>query len=320
MIKKKYITVAATILIFILAYAIGSIMYKGFFTMRTFLSLFNDNAYLGISAVGMTLVILSGGIDLSVGAIAALSTMIIAYGTEELGLDPFLCMAICVVYGILIGTAMGAMIEKFKVPPFIATLAGMFFSRGLCFVISIQSITINNPVFRELSSWKLKLPGNSYITLSVVIFLVVVALGIYITQYTKFGRSIYAVGGNELSAKLMGLPVSRTKITIYGINGVCSALAGIAFAMYMCSGYPRHLIGMELDAIASVVIGGTLLTGGSGYVIGTVFGVLTLGLIQTFINFNGTLSTWWTKIFVGVLLLLFIGLQRLVVYSTSKSK
>lgn len=317
----KYVTITATILLFLIFYATGSVQYKGFFTLRTFLSLFSDNAYLGVSAVGMTLVLISGGIDLSVGAVAALTTMIIAYGTEVMGLPAPLCIGIALTFGTTLGLVMGIMIHKYEVPAFIATLAGMFFARGLCFVISIQSITINNEWFRALAKWKIKFQGGkSYITLGVIIFILVVLVAIWLMKYTKFGRTVYAIGGNETSATLMGLDVGRVKISVYAINGFCSALAGIVFAFYMSSGYPRHLLGMELDAIAAVVIGGTLLTGGTGYVIGTVFGVLIQGLIQTFINFNGTLSSWWTKIFIGVLLLLFIGLQRVVVIISHKRK
>ncbi len=315
----KYVTITATILLFFIFYATGSMQYRGFFTLRTFVSLFSDNAYLGVSAVGMTLVLISGGIDLSVGAVAALTTMIIAYGTEVMGLPAPITFAIALIIGTSLGLLMGTMIHRFEVPPFIATLAGMFLARGLCFVISIQSIAINNEWFRSIAKWKIKFQGGkSYITVGVIILIIIVVFGIWLMKYTKFGRTVYAIGGDEVSAKLMGLEVGKVKVAIYGINGFCSALAGIVFALYMSSGYPRHLIGMELDTIAAVVIGGTLLTGGSGYVIGTVFGVLIQGLIQTFINFNGTLSSWWTKIFIGVLLLLFIGLQRVVVILSHK--
>jgi galactofuranose transport system permease protein len=317
----RYVTITATMVLFLVFYGMGSIMYNGFFSLRTFFSLFSDNAYLGISAIGMTLVIISGGIDLSVGAVAALTTMIIAYGTEILGLPVFVCFAIALSFGSLLGFFMGVMIHHFNVPPFIATLAGMFLARGLCFVISIQSITINDALFRSMAGWKIKLNfATTYINLGMVILGVAILIGVWVMKYTKFGRGVYALGGNETSAKLMGLKVGKIKIAIYTINGCCSALAGIVFALYMSSGYPRHLLGMELDAIAAVVIGGTLLTGGYGYIIGTLFGVLIQGLIQTFINFNGTLSSWWTKIFIGVLLLLFIGLQRIVVLISHKRR
>jgi simple sugar transport system permease protein len=142
---------------------------------------------------------------------------------------------------------------------------------------------------------------------------VIIVIGIYISLHTKFGRNIYAIGGNENSALLMGIPIKRTKILVYTINGFCSAVAGVVFSLYMLSGYGLHALGMELDVIASVVIGGTLLAGGTGYVFGSAFGVLTLGIIQSLIMFNGKINSWWTKITVGILLLAFIGLQRVIV-------
>jgi galactofuranose transport system permease protein len=158
----------------------------------------------------------------------------------------------------------------------------------------------------------ISLPGGMFVTPSVVIAFVVVVVAAYVLHETRLGRTVYAVGGGQQSAMLMGLAVSRTKIAVYTISGFCSALGGVLLSFYTLSGYSLHAIGMELDAIAAVVIGGTLLTGGTGYLVGTVLGVIVLGLIQTFISFQGTLSSWWTKIFIGLLLLAFILLQRLV--------
>ncbi|MNJ50379.1 Inner membrane ABC transporter permease protein YjfF [compost metagenome] len=163
-----------------------------------------------------------------------------------------------------------------------------------------------------MAQTKIRLPGNTFISISVIIALMVVVMGIYIAHYTKFGRNTYAIGGSEQSALLMGLPVARTKIMVFGFSGFCSALAGVVFTFYMLSGYGLHANGMELDVIAAVVIGGTLLTGGVGFVVGTFFGVMIQGVIQTIISFEGTLSSWWTRIVIGVLLLLFILLQRLL--------
>ncbi|WP_449063404.1 ABC transporter permease subunit [Planomonospora algeriensis] len=148
--------------------------------------------------------------------------------------------------------------------------------------------------------------------MSVLIALAVAGAAVYVLHYTRLGRNVYAIGGSEQSALLMGLPVARTKIAVYTISGFCSALGGVLFSLYTLSGYGLNALGMELDAIAAVVIGGTLLTGGSGYLAGTVLGVLVLGLIQTIISFEGTLSSWWTKIFIGLLLFAFILLQRLI--------
>lgn len=322
--NPKYITVYTTVSLFVVAYIVGAIMYgdKGFFTLRTFMNLFSDNAHLGISAVGMTLVLISGGIDLSVGAVAALTTMFISFGSEVMGVDPYICTVFALLMGALLGFLMGSMIHYFNVPPFITTLSGMFFARGLCALISRESIPIRSAGFDALAGWKIKLVEKpvAYLNFAILLFIAVIVIGVFITRYTKFGRNIYAIGGNEVSAKLMGLPVARAKVLVYTFNGLCSALAGFAFALYTKSGWSLNLNGMELDVIAAAVIGGTLLSGGVGSVLGTFFGVLIQALIPTFITFNGTLDSWWGKIFIGVLLLLFIGLQRIVVVSSGKRK
>jgi len=152
---------------------------------------------------------------------------------------------------------------------------------------------------------------DAFVSPAVVIALVVVAIAFFVLHHTRFGRTVYAIGGSENSAVLMGLAVTRTKVLVYAISGLCAAMGGILWNLYSLSGFPRAGIGMELDAIAAVVVGGALLTGGYGYVIGSVVGVLILGLVQTFIEFDGTLSSWWTRIFIGTLLLVFILLQRL---------
>jgi simple sugar transport system permease protein len=321
-IDLKYIPAIAAILLFFVAYGIGGLLYgdRGFLRLRTFTSIFTDNAYLGVSAVGMTLVIVSGGIDLSVGSVAALSTMLIAYCTEELGMNSSLILCAALAVGSFLGFLMGVLIEKLSVPPFISTLIGMFLARGLCFIISIQSITINDTFLRALGKWKIKLPQNSYINLSVILFAVMLVVGVVVMRYTRFGRGVYAFGGNRQSAKLMGLPTARIQIGIYTFSGFCSALSGVLFAFYTFSGYGRHLYGMEMDVISSVVIGGTLLSGGVGYPLGSLFGIMIYSIILKFISFNGTLSSWWTKIAVGVLLLFFIVMQRFIVYVAGRKR
>jgi simple sugar transport system permease protein len=206
---------------------------------------------------------------------------------------------------------MGAAVHHLQLQPFIVTLAGMFLARGLCFVISEPSIPIRDDLFRSLAQDVVELPGNTYLTYGVVIALVVVAVAVFVLHRTRFGRTVYAIGGNEQSAGLMGLAVGRTKVAVYAISGFCSALGGLLFSLYILSGWSLHAIGMELDAIAAVVIGGTLLTGGSGLVVGSLLGVLVLGTIQSLISFDGGLSSWWTKITIGVLLLVFVVVQRL---------
>ena len=303
--------VLVTALLFIALFVAGGLTYRGFFSGQVLLNLLIDNAYLIVLAVGMTFVIVTGGIDLSVGAVVALSTMIAASLLQSGWSAPVVIALILVVTSIL-GLAVGLMIQVFKVQPFIASLAAMFLARGLCYIISNQSITINDPFFRAMASTRIPLGFRMSITPSVLIALVVVAVAVYVLQYTRFGRTAYALGGSEQSALLMGLPAARTKVLVYVISGFCSGLAGVLFAFYTLSGYSLTAIGTELDAIASVVIGGALLTGGYGFVLGSVLGVMVLGITQTIISFQGTLSSWWTKIFIGSLLLVFIVLQKVL--------
>ncbi|MBR2941960.1 MAG: sugar ABC transporter permease YjfF [Clostridia bacterium] len=323
--NPKYIMVLATIGIFLAIYLFGAILYgdKGFTKLRTFAMLFVDNAYIGISAVGMTMVLITGGIDLSVAAVASLTGMFIAYGTTVLGLDPVLCMAFSILVGILLDLGMGALVTYLKIPPFVATLTGMFLARGVCSLISRESISIDNDLIDAMAGWKMyfmkwdggewvKIKPVAYINLSVLMFIVMIIIGTYILQKTRFGRNVYAIGGNEQSARLMGLPVDKTKMMVYGFNGFCSALAGIAYALYVKSGWNLALQGGELDVISAAVIGGVLLSGGVGYMIGTFFGVLLKAVIPSLITFNGTLSSWWGKIITGALVLLFVALQQIV--------
>ena len=317
-ISTKYFSVIAATVLFLIAFIAGSVLFRGFFSLQTFLNLFIDKSFLLVSATGMSLVILSGGIDLSVGAVAALATMIISYLTEMSGVSPAYAIVLSLGAGAFIGLCMGLIIAYWNVPPFIATLAGMFFARGSCYIINVQAIPINNLFLFNMGLWKLWIGEDSFISLNVIISIVVIIVGIYISLQTKLGRNIYAIGGNESSALLMGIPIKRTKVLVYTINGFCSAVAGVVFSLYMLSGYGLHLLGMEMDVIASVVIGGTLLAGGTGYVFGSAFGVLTLGIIQSFLMFNGKINSWWTKIVVGILLLVFIGLQRFIVAVANK--
>ncbi|VTU14307.1 Inner membrane ABC transporter permease protein YjfF [Variovorax sp. SRS16] len=309
--NPRHLPLAATISLFVLMGTLGSVRYDGFFSLQVFLNLLIDNAFLCIVAVGMTFVILSGGIDLSVGSVIALTTMVSAALVEKQGWSPAIVIPLVLAMGTLFGAFMGVLIERFRLQPFIVTLAGMFLARGLCYLISIDSISITDETYSALSQWRLPVWGDASISLSALIALVVVALGVFIAHCTPFGRTVYAIGGSEQSALLMGLPVRSTVVGVYTLSGFCSALGGVVFTFYMLSGYGLHAVGLELDAIAAVVIGGTLLSGGVGYVIGTLFGVLMLGIIQTLISFDGTLSSWWTRIVVGALLFVFCLLQRL---------
>lgn len=318
--NNKYITPLITTLLFVLLFTAGSVTYRGFFSLQVFLNLFIDNSFLIITAIGMTFVLISGGIDISVGAVIALVCMLSAYLVEIRQVSPWLVIPLMLAMGGLFGVTMGSIIHFFRIQPFIVTLAGMFFARGLCYIISTETITISDPFYQLMSQYRISLPFDTFISLSVVIALVTLLFALYLANFTKFGRTVYAIGGGEHSALLMGLPVARTKILVYTLNGFCSALAGVVFSFYMLSGYGLHCVGLEMDAIASAVIGGTPLTGGVGFLSGTLFGVLIQGIIQTLIMFEGTLSSWWTKIAVACLLFIFIVLQRIVIIRKEAKK
>lgn len=309
----RHLPVLGAVAMFALAFGFGSVAYPAFFSTQVFLNLLIDNAFLLIIAVGMSFVILSGGIDLSVGSVIALTTMVAAALVERLHWSAWGAIPLVLLMGAGFGALQGWLIQRFRLQAFIVTLAGMFLARGLCYLISIDSISITAPGYTELAQWRLPLhsDGSVSITLGALLALAVLAIGIFIAHGTEFGRTVYAIGGSESSAVLMGLPVARTTIGVYTLSGLCSALAGVVFTFYMLSGYGLHAVGLELDAIAAVVIGGTLLSGGTGYLIGTLFGVLILGVIQTLISFDGTLSSWWTRIVIGALLFFSCLLQRL---------
>ena len=307
----RLVSVLASLALLGLMVTLGSVLYTGFFSAQVFFNLLIDNAFLLIVAVGMTFVILTGGIDLSVGSLLALSTMVSAALVEHAHWPPALAVALVLLMGTAFGAAQGWLIQRFRLQPFIVTLAGMFLARGLCYVISIDSISITEPGFTALAQARWTLWEGASLSLSAVLALVVLAAAIFIAHGTAFGRQVYALGGSESSSLLMGLPVARTTVAVYTLSGFCAALGGVVFTFYTLSGYGLHAVGLELDAIAAVVIGGTLLSGGIGLVAGTLCGVLALGLIQTLIMFDGSLSAWWTRIVIGLLLFAFCLLQRL---------
>ncbi|TAP28403.1 MULTISPECIES: galactofuranose ABC transporter, permease protein YjfF [Micrococcaceae] len=307
---RRYLPVIGTVVVFLLMLLVGGVRYENFLSPAVISNLFINNAHLIVLATGMTFVILTGGIDLSVGAVLALSSVITATLLQA-GIPLIIVLPVALLAGSVIGLGMGVMIQYFEVQPFVATLAGMFLARGLCFIFAPQSVPIRDQGFVSLTNWGLTV-GRWRLTAAVVIALLVVVGALWVLHRTRFGRTVYAVGGGEQSATLMGLRVARTKVLVYVISGTCASLAGILFAMFSRSGYALTGVGMELDAIAAVVIGGTLLVGGMGFVAGSLVGVMVLGLIQTIITFEGTLSSWWTKIVIGVLLLVFVILQRIL--------
>jgi ribose/xylose/arabinose/galactoside ABC-type transport system permease subunit len=309
--QQRYIPVLATLGLLILLYLAGTMRYVGFADPQVVLNVFIDNAFLLVIAVGMTFVILTGGIDLSVGSVVAFSTVLAAVLLEKAHWPAFVVLPLVLLTGSTLGFVMGCIIHYFDIQPFIVTLAGMFLARGASYAITTDAISIRDPFWTRAARSKIYL-GQYRISWSVLVAVAVVIVAAYVLAFTRLGRNTYAIGGSPQSALLMGLPVGATRIAVYTISGFCSALGGLLFSFYLPSGNSLHAIGMELSAIAAVVIGGTLLTGGSGYVLGTVLGVLVLGLIQTIITFEGTLSSWWTKMVIAVLLFAFILLQRIL--------
>ncbi len=307
----RYLSPLASLALFLVMFVAVVARYDFASPAQVFLNLLVDNAYLIVLAVGMTFVILTGGIDLSVGSVVALSTVIVASALKA-GWPMPLAVGTVLVAGPLLGLLMGLIIEHFDVQPFIVTLAGMFLARGLCYVISVDTLPIKDPVLREIGLNYVYLYEDKFIRWTVVIAAVVVLIAVYVLHQTRFGRTVYAVGGNRQSAQLMGLDASRARVSVYAISGFCAALAGLLLAVQKLSGYSLNGIGMELDAIAAAVIGGVLLSGGVGILLGSVVGVLVLGTIQTFVTAEN-LDSYWTRIMTGALLLVFVLVQRLVV-------
>jgi len=311
----SWIPVFAALAILIAMFATAQWYFGNFVSPRLMSALLLDNAYLLILAVGMTFVILTGGIDLSVGSVMAF-TGILGASLVSQGVPVGAAIPLMIVSGALVGLLIGVLVHYFDVQPFIASLVGMMLARGLAFVVSLRSIKIEEPSILWLQSSRFKF-GDWYITPTGIIALLVVIAGVLILQFTRFGRTIYAIGGNEQSARLMGLPVVRTKILAYVISGICGGLAGLVLTAYQGAGYPLNGTGAELDTIAAVVIGGTLLTGGSGYVIGSMIGVFVYGTIAISISFLGAEQSW-KRIIVGSLLLVFVVVQRLIVARSSR--
>jgi galactofuranose transport system permease protein len=308
----KHGPLLTTITIFILAYVIGAQMYPAMQKPQAFFNLFINNGSLLIVGIGMTFVMLTGGIDLSVGGVLALTTAASAALLKG-GVSPAVVMPLMLIMGTALGCVLGSIVHFFKVQPFIVTLMGLFLARGLAYIISLTSVSINDGFYKYLALTQVPIPfvAKAYVYIPSLVGPLLLLVAIYVTFFTRFGRTIYAIGNNEQSARLMGFPVGRTKILVYSFSGFCSALAGIVFSISLLAGYGQFATGMELDTIASVVMGGTLLTGGVGNVTGTLFGVLIEGTIISILQYNGTLSSWWTRIGVGILTLIFIGIQSL---------
>lgn len=318
MIHTRNLPFLTTLAVFIVAYVLCVVQYPAMFSTRVVGNLLTDNAFLGIAAVGMTFVILSGGIDLSIGSVIAFASVFVAVLVGTYNVHPLVAFAAVLIISTIFGCLMGAMIRFLSIPPFVVTLAGMFLARGAAYLISTQSVPISHPVIDAIQGFYFRVPGGGRLTALAIIMLIVFIVGGIVASRTRLGANIYALGGNQQSAELMGVPIGKTIISIYALSGFLSGMAGIVYTLYTSSGYSLATVGMELDAIAAVVIGGTLLTGGTGLVAGTFVGLLIQGLIQTYIVFEGTLSSWWTKIVIGILLFIFIVLQRAIIWYSNR--
>ena len=319
-----------TVLLFVVMYVAGMIVFsdKGFAKPQMFLNLFISNAGLLVMAMGLTIVMIAGGIDISVGSVTALVCMVCAKQMETNGASAGMAVLIAIAIGLAFGLVQGFLISYLDIQPFIITLAGMFFGRGMTAIVSKDMIAIKNETFLAWANYKIYLPigsyskkGNfipAYIYPTVIIALLIFVVIAIIMKYTKFGRSVYAVGGNAQSALMMGLNVRRTKLKAYVLDGLLAGLGGFLFCLNSCSGFVEQAKGMEMDAISSAVIGGTLLSGGVGTPFGTVFGVLIKGTISSLITTQGTLSSWWVRIVLSALLCFFIVLQS--IFSSMKKK
>jgi len=318
----RYGSLLLTIAVFLLVYFVGGQLYPAMQKPQVFFNLLINDSSLLLVSIGMTMVILSGGggIDLSVGGVIALVSTASAALLRS-GVSPYIVLPLMIILGVALGGLMGWIIQYLKVQPFIATLMGLFFARGMAYIISLTSVTITNDLYKTFALTPVHIPfiPRAYVYPTTLVGPIMLLVAIYLSFFTRFGRTIYAMGNNEQSALLMGLPVARTKILVYAFSGLCSALAGIVFSMSLLAGYGLFANGMELDSIAAVVIGGTSLSGGIGNVIGTLFGVLIHGTIVSILQFNGTLSSWWTRIGVGVLTLIAIGIQSIFTFRAKHS-
>ncbi len=324
-INSNSILLLITIVLFFVLYGAGCVVYadKGFTRLQTFLNVLINNAGLIVVACGVTCVMLTGGIDISVGSVVAMDCMFIAVGIEHWGMSSPVLMALVLLIGIVFGCVQGYCIAYLGIQPFIVTMAGLFFARGMTAVICTEQVSItSDKLFVALANLKCQMPFGigayenkkgilqiPYVRVTVIVALIVVVLIFLMLRYTKFGRSLYAVGGNQTSATLMGLNVKKTTMMAHVLCSFLASIGGICYCLNTMCGTTSQATGLEMDAISSAVIGGTLLTGGVGNVIGTFFGVLINGTISTLVKSHGKLVSSWANIITAILLCFFIVLQ-----------
>ncbi|MBO4902301.1 MAG: sugar ABC transporter permease YjfF [Lachnospiraceae bacterium] len=326
--KKSFnsntILLLITIVLFMVLYAGGCIAYgsKGFTHFQTFLNILITNAGLICVACGMTCVMLTGGIDISVGALIAMDCMMLAVGMSK-GIGAVPMVAIVLLVGVVFGFVQGFLVGYLEIQPFIVSMAGMFFCRGMTAVICTDQVSITekiNATFYKWANTKVTIPFGGYVNNKgkymvpyvrpgVIVALIVLILIFIMLRYTKFGRSLYAVGGSAQSAAMMGLNVKRIKMGAYMLSSILCSVGGVCYCLNTMAGSVTRALGLEMDAISSAVIGGTLLTGGVGNVIGSFFGVLINGTISSIVKTNGKLASSWPNILTAALLFIFIVIQ-----------
>ncbi len=296
------------LLVLILLFIFASVRYDGFLSDYNLTTFFSYNTIFVLLALGQTFVIMTGGIDISVGSQAALCA-VVAARMSQYGLFPALIAVIIV--GTLTGAINGWAITRLRIPPFIVTLATQIGVRGLALIVS-SNATISADSNNDFPN----IYGNSFLGIPIPVWMLLAAfvLAVVVLNYTRFGRRVLAIGGNEEATRLMGMPVDRTKMLVYILNGIMAGLAGLLLASETFAGNPNEAVGWELNAIAAVIVGGTLLTGGKGSIFGSLVGALLLGLILNILNFeNGygwiTLSSYWETVIRGAFLFIVVILQ-----------
>jgi len=320
--SKTGVLLLITISLFVLLYVISSILFadSNFAKYSVFFNLFNNKAYLLMLALGLTVVMISGSIDISVGGVTGLVSMVIAAMLMEGRVNAIWTIPVSLGIGLAFGIVQGFLVSYLEIQPFIVTLTGMFFARGMISVINTKSVPITDKLFMSWSSAKLHIPflynerkngthDVAYLTPAAIVAIIVLILLIIALKKTKFGRSLYAIGGNTQSALLMGINVKRTKFMAHVLCGLLAGIGGLLYTLFAPSGNPGNGYGYEIDAISSSVIGGAMLTGGVGLPIGTLFGVLINALIERVVPLLGIVEASWPRIITSAFLFAFIVLQ-----------
>ena len=320
-----------TVVVFFAMY-IGAILFqgKGFLKPQTFFNILNANASLIILSCGMSIVMITGGIDISVGGVTALVSMCCAVYLDYHQGNVFVSMLIALAIGLAFGAVQGYLVAYLDIQPFIVTLAGMFFARGMTTIVNSAPFNVTNEAFVALKETRVIVPGmgsvnklgkyvNAYVEIGVVAALIIVIVLFCVLRWTKLGRSFYAVGGNRQSALMLGINVKRTRFLSHLICGLLAGIGGFVYFLHVGSGSASHASGMEMNAIASSIIGGTMLTGGVGNIIGTFFGVLSLSTIQNIVSSAGLDQAWWTGITIAAMLCLFLVVQSVVIAKKKKA-